>query len=164
MKLQHFWSGQLAEIEQATKFKTHSLPPSGVKKIMKSDEDVKKIAGEAPALFAKACEMFILELTMRVWHQAHKDKRRTLQKNDVTAAIAKTEVFDFLGDIVGLPPLSPPPPPAVQKNDNDNSYDYNDWECDCFCPSSPDEPSPDLRNVTCDDPRYYTYIHDYYSL
>uniref|UniRef100_A0A0A9BUG7 Uncharacterized protein n=1 Tax=Arundo donax TaxID=35708 RepID=A0A0A9BUG7_ARUDO len=40
----------------------------------------------------------------------------------------------------------------------DNDY----WECDCSSPSTPDE--PDLRNVTCDDPRFYTYIHEYYSL
>jgi Histone-like transcription factor (CBF/NF-Y) and archaeal histone len=32
---------------------------------MKSDEDVRMISAEAPVLFAKACEMFILELTHR---------------------------------------------------------------------------------------------------
>ena len=30
-----------------------------------SDEDVRMISAEAPVLFAKACEMFILELTMK---------------------------------------------------------------------------------------------------
>ena len=43
----------------------------------------------------------------------------------------------------------------------DDSYGDNYWE-DYSPPVSPD--SPDLRNVTCDDTRYYTYIHDYYSL
>jgi hypothetical protein len=43
----------------------------------------------------------------------------------------------------------------------DDGYGDNYWE-DYTPPSSPD--SPDLRNVTCDDTRYYTYIHDYYSL
>ncbi|CAM0911029.1 unnamed protein product [Alopecurus aequalis] len=43
----------------------------------------------------------------------------------------------------------------------DDSYGDNYWE-DYSPPSSPD--TPDLPNVTCDDTRYYTYIHDYYSL
>jgi hypothetical protein len=32
---------------------------------MKSDEDVRMISAEAPVLFAKACELFILELTLK---------------------------------------------------------------------------------------------------
>ena len=47
-------------------FKTHNdLPLARIKRIMKSDEDVRMISAEAPVLFAKACEMFILELTLR---------------------------------------------------------------------------------------------------
>lgn len=44
----------------------------------------------------QACEMFILELTMRSWNHAEENKRRTLQRNDVAAAITRTEIFDFL--------------------------------------------------------------------
>lgn len=52
-------------------FKNHNdLPLARIKRIMKSDEDVRMISAEAPVLFAKACEMFILELTLRyVYHQ-----------------------------------------------------------------------------------------------
>jgi hypothetical protein len=50
-----------------------------IKKIMKSDEDVRMISSEAPALFAKACEMFILEVRCRVApllsHRAPRDCR-----------------------------------------------------------------------------------------
>lgn len=67
---------------------------------MKADEDVRMISAEAPVLFAKACELFILELTIRSWLHAEENKRRTLQKNDVAAAIARTDIFDFLVDIV----------------------------------------------------------------
>lgn len=38
----------------------HQLPLARIKKIMKSDEDVRMISAEAPVLFAKACELFIL--------------------------------------------------------------------------------------------------------
>ena len=158
--LEAFWSGQLAEVKQTANFKTHSLPLARIKKIMKADADLpKRVAGEAPLLFAKACEMFIQELTLRAWLHTEEDKRRTLQKKDATAALASTEVCDFLvadgssdkpkGNDVGLPP------PTTA---NDDDYYWDDYSP----PWSPDEPpSPDLHNVTCDDPRYYTYIHDY---
>ncbi|GIL45469.1 hypothetical protein Vafri_2704 [Volvox africanus] len=48
----------------------------------------------------QACEMFILELTLRSWMHAEENKRRTLMRNDVAAAITKTDIFDFLLDIV----------------------------------------------------------------
>ena len=99
-QLQLFWADQYREIEQTTDFKNHNLPLARIKKIMKADEDVRMIAAEAPVVFARACEMFILELTHRGWAHAEENKRRTLQKNDIAAAITRTDVFDFLVDIV----------------------------------------------------------------
>ncbi|XP_057461704.1 nuclear transcription factor Y subunit C-2 [Actinidia eriantha] len=95
-----FWANQMQEIEQTTDFKNHSLPLARIKKIMKADEDVRMISAEAPVIFAKACEMFILELTLRSWIHTEENKRRTLQKNDIAAAISRTDVFDFLVDII----------------------------------------------------------------
>ncbi|KAJ7560278.1 hypothetical protein O6H91_04G121500 [Diphasiastrum complanatum] len=99
-QLQSFWAGQMQEIEQVNDFKNHQLPLARIKKIMKADEDVRMISAEAPVLFAKACEMFILELTLRSWIHTEENKRRTLQKNDIAAAITRTDIFDFLVDIV----------------------------------------------------------------
>ncbi|KAK8486398.1 hypothetical protein V6N12_030484 [Hibiscus sabdariffa] len=99
-QLQMFWSYQRQEIEQVNDFKNHQLPLARIKKIMKADEDVRMISAEAPILFAKACELFILELTIRSWLHAEENKRRTLQKNDIAAAITRTDIFDFLVDIV----------------------------------------------------------------
>lgn len=99
-QLQHFWTTQMQEIEQVNDFKNHHLPLARIKKIMKADEDVRMISAEAPVLFAKACEMFILELTLRSWIHTEENKRRTLQKNDIAAAITRTDIFDFLVDIV----------------------------------------------------------------
>lgn len=82
------------------KFKTHQLPLARIKKIMKSDEDVRMISAEAPVIFAKACELFIVELTHRAWIHTEEGKRRTLQKNDVAQCIANTDIFDFLIDII----------------------------------------------------------------
>lgn len=44
--------------------------------------------------------VFISELTCRAWLVAEGHKRRTLQKSDVASAIAFSDVFDFLIDIV----------------------------------------------------------------
>lgn len=99
-QLHMFWAFQMQEIEQVNDFKNHQLPLARIKKIMKADEDVRMISAEAPVLFAKACEMFILELTLRSWNHAEENKRRTLQKNDIAAAITRTDIFDFLVDIV----------------------------------------------------------------
>ena len=58
------------------------------------------ISAEAPVLFAKACELFIIELTHRAWQYTEEGKRRTLQKSDIAACIYNTEIFDFLMDII----------------------------------------------------------------
>ncbi|KAG2582165.1 putative F-box/LRR-repeat protein 23 [Panicum virgatum] len=48
---------------------------------------------------------------------------------------------------------------------DDGSYGDDYWQDYCSPPSSPDESSrPDLSKVTCDDTRFYTDIHEYYSL
>ena len=100
--LVRFWDTQTREMDELDigteqEFKNHNdLPLARIKRIMKSDEDVRMISAEAPVLFAKACEMFILELSIRSWGAAEKCKRRTLQKEDVDAAIKNTDVFDFL--------------------------------------------------------------------
>ena len=101
-QIQTFWANQYQEIEKVSDFKNHSLPLARIKKIMKADEDVRMISAEAPVVFARACEMFILELTLRAWNHTEENKRRTLQKNDIGAAITRTDVFDFLVDIAKI--------------------------------------------------------------
>jgi hypothetical protein len=44
--------------------------------------------------------VFISELTCRAWLIAETNKRRTLQKADVANAIAASDMFDFLIDII----------------------------------------------------------------
>lgn len=58
------------------------------------------ISAEAPILFAKACEMFITEITIKGYLNAEKSERKTLQRKDVAVAIARTETYDFLIDTI----------------------------------------------------------------
>jgi histone H3/H4 len=104
--LNQFWQESLQEIQNLQDqteqdFKNHNdLPLARIKRIMKSDEDVRMISAEAPVLFAKACELFILDLSIRAWNYSQLHKRRTLQKEDVREAIQKTDIFDFLVDVI----------------------------------------------------------------
>ena len=104
--LNGFWTEELHKVQkipQSTEqdFKNHNdLPLARIKRIMKSDEDVRMISAEAPVLFAKACELFILELTLRSWSFSQHHKRRTLQKEDIREAIQRTDIFDFLVDVI----------------------------------------------------------------
>ena len=83
-KLAGAWTEQWKEMQATTDFRRgHILPLARIKKIMKIDEDVRMISAEAPIVFGKACDLFIIELTMRAWQQTEQAKRRTLQKTDV---------------------------------------------------------------------------------
>nr|OQO21396.1 hypothetical protein B0A51_11709 [Rachicladosporium sp. CCFEE 5018] len=99
--LNTYWQHVVNQLEYETHdYKIHQLPLARIKKVMKADPEVKMISAEAPIIFAKACETFITELTMRAWIHAEENKRRTLQRSDIAAALAKSDMFDFLIDIV----------------------------------------------------------------
>ena len=96
-----YWQNQVTKLEtEEHDFKLHQLPLARIKKVMKADPEVKMISAEAPILFAKGCDIFITELTMRAWIHAEENKRRTLQRSDIASALAKSDMFDFLIDIV----------------------------------------------------------------
>ncbi|KAJ3172512.1 hypothetical protein HDU88_005840 [Geranomyces variabilis] len=106
-----FWQQTARDVEHGQlDFKFHQLPLARVKKVMKADEDAKMISAEAPMIFSKACEIFILELTMRAWIHAEEHKRRTLQRSDVATAISKSDQYDFLIDIVPREEINKPAP------------------------------------------------------
>ncbi|KAK6279808.1 hypothetical protein POUND7_020075 [Theobroma cacao] len=118
--LELFWYQQMMEIHNITAFKSHhQLPLARIKRIMKSDKDVKMISADAPVLFSKACELFILELTLRAWLETEEGKRRTLQRSDIARAIRQEEALDFLVDVV----------PLINQKDDDVKF-AEENECD----------------------------------
>lgn len=124
-----YWQQTINQLENEDHdYKLHQLPLARIKKVMKADPEVKMISAEAPILFAKGCDIFITELTMRAWIHAEENKRRTLQRSDIASALAKSDMFDFLIDIVpreeashtkraggGGGPSQPPPQQAPQQ-------------------------------------------------
>ncbi|KAF8522383.1 histone-fold-containing protein [Gautieria morchelliformis] len=106
--LRSFWQRQVSTAEEETPdFRHPPLPLARIKKVMKSDPDVRMIAADAPIIFCKACEIFIAEMTARAFIVADSNKRRTLSRSDIARAIAKSDQFDFLIDI--LPREDPMP-------------------------------------------------------
>ncbi|GJE94305.1 histone-fold-containing protein [Phanerochaete sordida] len=99
--LRSFWQRQIDQAEQETiDYRHPPLPLARIKKVMKSDPDVKMIAADAPILFCKACEIFIAEITARAFIIADSNKRRTLSRADIAKAVSKSDQFDFLIDIL----------------------------------------------------------------
>jgi len=122
-------SRSTSKFEATENWKIQTLPLARIKKIMKSEEiilqelnkerqqkaveeagtdgsDVLKpftkfmISGEAPVLMSKACELLIKDLSFRAWRHTERNRRRTLQRQDLHAAVGESEVYDFLIDIV----------------------------------------------------------------
>lgn len=85
-------------------FKKHNdLPIARIKRIMKSDQDVRMIAAETPVLFARACEMFIMDLTIRSSQFADVDNDRLiLSRDSIRKTIQTIDIFDFLVSIWGF--------------------------------------------------------------
>ena len=64
------WAEQLKEMQSLTPSTEEDykrqcdLPLARVKRIMKSDDDVHFIGADTPLVLGKACELFIMELTL----------------------------------------------------------------------------------------------------
>ena len=118
---------RLIHITATENWKIQTLPLARIKKIMKSEEFILQelekerlqkateegkagdgekpsvkfmISGEAPVLMSKACELLIKDLSFRAWRHTERNRRRTLQRQDLHAAVGESEVYDFLIDIV----------------------------------------------------------------
>eukprot|EP01080_Neovahlkampfia_damariscottae_P007764 gene7764-12234_t len=76
------------------------LPLARVKRIMKSDTDVKLISQEAVLLVTKAAENLLSELAKDSVTQTIKENRKTIQYKDIVNAVKDKNHFDFLEDIV----------------------------------------------------------------
>jgi hypothetical protein len=58
------------------------------------------ISADVPLILAKACEIFIEEMTTRAWDHATDAKRKTLRKEDISTSCGDSDMYDFLIDIV----------------------------------------------------------------
>ncbi|RXH90533.1 hypothetical protein DVH24_035297 [Malus domestica] len=111
--------------------KHHQLPLATVKKIMKSNKEVKVyeliinysqlVSSDTPIVFSKACELFIMELTLRSWLHTEGNKRRTLKRRDIAGAIRHDRLLEFLLDVV-----------PFYHNDSQKVFLLNCFDCFLF--------------------------------
>ena len=105
-----FWREQTLEADRfrakrEADFKAQNdLPLARIKRIMKSDEDVRMISAEAPVVLARACELFVLELTLRA--AKGQENEKVITRADVVAAIKNAATMDFLRGVVD-PSMAP---------------------------------------------------------
>lgn len=88
------------------------IPLARVKRIMKSDNDVKLISQEAVVVVTKAAELLIQHLAKDAFKNTTKENRKTMQYKDLcmtkkfcnsfllATTVEESDVFDFLSDII----------------------------------------------------------------
>ncbi|EFA83640.1 putative histone-like transcription factor [Heterostelium album PN500] len=77
---------------------TH-LPVARIRRIIKSDKDVKLIANDATLLITKSTELF-LDFIVRESYKKTTGKRKILQYKDIASTVKEIESLEFLSDII----------------------------------------------------------------
>ncbi|CAN8232926.1 unnamed protein product [Cochlearia groenlandica] len=106
--LKMFWDNQREQLQYFSTFNRQTnLPLSRLRRILKSDPEVKMISWDTPAVFSKACEYLILELTLRAWNHTQSCSRKTIHSCDIFMAARKSKVFGFITDLDPYEPDCP---------------------------------------------------------
>ncbi|MES1920446.1 CCAAT- binding transcription factor component [Bonamia ostreae] len=108
------------------------------------------IRNEVPLVFSKAAELFILEMTIKVWEVTKRNNRKTIQKSDVLKIIQEDPHYDFLNDVlpnvwnnnilmnenapITVPPDFPEPENGICTFQENPSNGYNNLIMGCFEP------------------------------
>ncbi|KAM3358580.1 chromatin accessibility complex protein 1 [Capsicum galapagoense] len=92
------------------------LPVSRLKKIMKLDQDIKKVNSEALHLIASSTELFLESLAEKSAQVALEKNRKTMKLEHLRVAVKRHQpTSDFLLDSLPMPPSQPSDPsPKVQ--------------------------------------------------
>ncbi|GAA98325.1 hypothetical protein E5Q_05010 [Mixia osmundae IAM 14324] len=101
-----FWSHQVALAEDDDEpMRPPHLPLARIRKLMKSDPSVHKVAADVPVVLARACEAFVAELTHRAWLSANEgpSPRKGIAKDDIVRAANQSNMYDFLIDVLPTP-------------------------------------------------------------
>jgi histone H3/H4 len=75
--------------------------PSHIKRMMKQNEDIGKVAQAVPAMISRALELFNTMLVQKAGEVAHHRGAKTLTKEHVVEVIKEDPRLDFLSHLVG---------------------------------------------------------------
>ncbi|KAF1830905.1 DNA polymerase epsilon subunit C [Decorospora gaudefroyi] len=76
------------------------FPVARIKRIMQADDDVGKVAQVTPVVVSKALELFMISLVTKAAAEAKSRSSKRVASIHLKQAIAKTDRFDFLNEIV----------------------------------------------------------------
>jgi len=76
------------------------LPIARVRRIMKSDKDVKIISADALFLVTKSTEMFLEYLVKEAYKKTTHDSRKILSYKDLATTVKDVDSLEFLDDII----------------------------------------------------------------
>lgn len=77
-----------------------TLPLTRIRRMVKEDEDVKNVAGDAAFVIARATELFIEQLAARTAAKVPAGSKKGVTYKEVSRAVAEYSACDFLADIV----------------------------------------------------------------
>ncbi|KAG8046238.1 hypothetical protein GUJ93_ZPchr0008g11526 [Zizania palustris] len=95
-----FWRDRQRDMRTMTDFSEHAIPMARLKKLVSSQKGKMMMTFDMPAFLSKLCELFVQELAVRAWACAQSHSRCIILDTDIAEAIAATESYDFLVDIV----------------------------------------------------------------
>lgn len=95
--------------------KQTKFPVARIKRIMQKDEEVGKVAQATPVVISKALELFLARLVDEAHKVTVERSARRVEPYHLKQAIARTEILDFLKEIV-----ENVPDPSSGAGDDDN--------------------------------------------
>ncbi|KAK3288178.1 hypothetical protein CYMTET_4337 [Cymbomonas tetramitiformis] len=78
------------------------LPLARVRRLIKTEEDVKMVSSEASFLITKSTELFLELLSQRAAAIMDSEDRTQLTYNDVATSVDENDPLEFLRDIVPM--------------------------------------------------------------
>ncbi|ORX41689.1 histone-fold-containing protein [Piromyces finnis] len=98
------------------RYKT-KFPIARIKKIMRLDEEVGKVAQVTPILISKSLELFMQSLIDETCKETRNRGAKKMSVSHLKRCIMNTEKFDFLKDVVSN---IPDPVESLETNDSGN--------------------------------------------
>ncbi|GAM26591.1 hypothetical protein SAMD00019534_097660 [Acytostelium subglobosum LB1] len=85
--------------EKKKKKSATALPVARIKRIMRTDKDVKLISSDASLLITKSTELFLEYLAKEAFKKTT-GKRKLLSYKELSSAVKEIEALEFLADII----------------------------------------------------------------
>jgi nuclear transcription factor Y gamma len=116
-----FWRKKQVEVEEIQDFGDRAIPMTRIKRVICNEKGKMMMAFDTPSFLTKACEIFVQEIALRAWISANSQQRNIILESDIAEAIASTESYDFLNDVLNAHQdehrSCPSPKPAKKRHD-----------------------------------------------